>query len=242
MLIGQIKEIVRHPVKSLRGESVEKTKIMDYGLYGDRSHAYVDETNNGEFLTITRFQEMVRYSARFAGEDTVNVYPRTEVITPEGKVFEWEDEELIKELENKSKRKITTIEYPPSHVPIGPIAVEHIQLVSDASLEKLKELWGKTEVDHRRFRPNIIISLKEKIPFIEETWFGRKIKIGSEVELQVKSHCKRCMITTVDPDNAAKDPSLLKTIAKERQNHFGVYASVIKTGEIFAGDDIQLLE
>ncbi len=63
MLIGHIKEIVRHPVKSFRGESVQQTKIMEYGLYGDRSHAYIDETKDGDFLTITQFQEMVRYGA-----------------------------------------------------------------------------------------------------------------------------------------------------------------------------------
>ncbi|KPU52578.1 hypothetical protein AN402_1642 [Bacillus wiedmannii] len=33
MLIGHIKEIVRHPVKSFHGENVNQTKIMEYGLY-----------------------------------------------------------------------------------------------------------------------------------------------------------------------------------------------------------------
>ncbi len=51
MVIGQIKEIVRHPVKSFRGESVQKTKVMEYGLYGDRSHVFMDETRPGKFLT-----------------------------------------------------------------------------------------------------------------------------------------------------------------------------------------------
>lgn len=30
MLIGHIKEIVRHPVKSFHGESVQNTKVMNY--------------------------------------------------------------------------------------------------------------------------------------------------------------------------------------------------------------------
>jgi uncharacterized protein len=113
MLIGHIKELVRHPVKSLRGESVEKSKIMEYGLYGDRSHAYIDDTNNGRFLTITQFKEMVQYQARFIGEDSLDEYPKVEVKTPEGEVFNWQDEELIEEMENKSKRKISTEEYSP---------------------------------------------------------------------------------------------------------------------------------
>ena len=71
MLIGHIEEIVRHPVKSFRGESVAETNVMEYGLYGDRSHAFADDTRKGKYLTITQFPEMVRYSARFAGEEAM---------------------------------------------------------------------------------------------------------------------------------------------------------------------------
>nr|GGG78931.1 hypothetical protein GCM10011398_25310 [Virgibacillus oceani] len=95
-------------------------------------------------------------------------------------------------------------------------------------------------MDFRRFRPNLLISLKEKIPFVEEKWFGRIIKIGNEVEIELKRHCKRCMIITVNPDNAERDSSLHKTIIKERKNNFGVYASVIKTGDIHVDDEVHL--
>jgi uncharacterized protein len=241
VIIGHIKEIVRHPIKSFRGESVPTSKIMEYGLYGDRSHAYLDDTKE-DFLTITQFQEMVRYQARFVGEESMEDYPKVEVTTPEGRVFDWEDQELIKEMENKSNRKISTTEYTPSHVPIGPIAVEHVLLATDASLEKFQELWGKDEVDLRRFRPNLFISLKDKKPFIEEEWIGRRIRIGNEVEMQFVGHCQRCLIITVNPDNAERDPSLHKTLIKENNNHFGVYASVIKTGGIYVDDEVHLLD
>jgi uncharacterized protein len=242
MLVGHIKEIVRHPIKSFGGEFVQKSKIMDYGLYGDRSHAYLDETQKGDFLTITQFPEMVRYKARFVGEELIEEYPKVEVTTPEGKVFDWEDEELLTDIENKSKRKITTTKYSPSHVPIGPIAVEHILLATDASLEHLEGIWGKDEIDFRRFRPNLFIALKDKIPYLEEKWMGKRIKIGSEVEIQLVAHCERCMIITVDPDNAERDSSLHKTLIKERNNNFGVYASVIKTGDIQVNDEVHLLD
>jgi uncharacterized protein len=242
MLVGHIKEIIRHPIKSFRGESIQQSKIMTYGLYGDRSHAYLDDTKNGNFLTITQYNEMVKYKSRFVGEETMEEYPKVEVMTPEGKVFDWDDQELINEMETKSKRKISTRKYTPSHVPIGPIAVEHILLATDASLNKLQELWGKDEVDSRRFRPNLFLSLKDKVPFIEEEWIGKRIKIGNEVEIEFVGHCKRCMIITVNPENAERDSSLHKTVIKERSNNFGVYASVIKTGDIYVGDEVQLLD
>lgn len=240
MLIGHIKEIVRHPVKSFHGESVQNTKVMNYGLYGDRSHAFLDEKRPGKFLTITQFPEMARYKARFAGVESMEEYPEVEIITPAGKVVHWGDEELIKDIESRSNRKISPIAYTPTHVPLGAIEEEHIQLVTDASVEKLKEIWGKS-VNYRRFRPNLLISLKEKIPFMEEAWFGERIKIGKQVEIQLKRHCERCMIITVNPDNGERDPDLLKTVVNERNNHFGVYASVIKTGDIRVGDEVSLI-
>ncbi|WP_407271144.1 MOSC domain-containing protein [Radiobacillus sp. PE A8.2] len=242
MLVGHIKEIVRHPVKSFRGESIPQTKIMDYGLYGDRSHAYVDESKNGNFLTISQFQDMVRYQARFVGEESMETYPKVEVITPEGKTCDWEDPALIKEMETKSKRTISTKQYAPAHVPIGPIAVEHVLLATDASLDKLTELWDKDDVDLRRFRPNLFISLKDKQPFVEEEWMGRRIRIGNQVEMEFVGHCVRCMIITVDPENAERDSSLHKTIIKENNNNFGVYASVIKTGDVHVDDEVHLLD
>lgn len=130
MLIGHIKEIVRHPVKSFHGENVNQTKIMEYGLYGDRSHAFLDDTRQGKFLTITQFPEMVRYRARFVGEELMEKYPKVEITTPEGKGMDWGDEELTKEIEYKSERKISPITYTPSHVPLGAIEEENIQLVT----------------------------------------------------------------------------------------------------------------
>jgi uncharacterized protein YcbX len=102
-------------------------------------------------------------------------------------------------------------------------------------------MWGK-EVDYRRFRPNLLISLKEKVPFVEETWLGKSLRIDQEIEIQLKRPCERCMIITVNPDNGERDTSLLKTVALERDNQFGVYASVVKTGDINIGDKVYLLE
>jgi uncharacterized protein YcbX len=125
-------------------------------------------------------------------------------------------------------------------VPFGAIEEEHVQFVTDASLEKIQELWGK-EIDAGRFRPNFLFTLYENVPFVEDNWFGKILKIG-EVELEVKRHCERCMIITVDPENAHRDTTLLKTLVKERNNYFGVYATVIKPGEVEVGQQVLLIE
>ncbi|WP_042354331.1 MOSC domain-containing protein [Bacillus rubiinfantis] len=242
MLVGHIEEIVRHPVKSFTGEKVPTATVMPYGLYGDRSHAFLDETRKGKFLTITQFPEMVRYQAHFVGDEQLDQYPKVEITTPAGQIIEWGDASLTEEIAEKSGRAVSLVTYPPENVPLGAIEEEHIQLVTDASIQGLEQLWGKSRIDYRRFRPNLFISLLEKIPFVEETWFGKRIRIGNEVELVCKRHCERCMIITVDPEDAYRDPSLLKTVAGERKNYFGVYATVLKTGKIHAGDEVHLLD
>ncbi len=240
MIAGEIKEIVRHPVKSMRGESVQETTIEAYGIYGDRSHAYLDNTRPGKFVTATQFPAMIGYGAKFIGEESQDVYPAVEVKTPEGKVYRWNDAALLQEIEEKAKREIETIQYKPDYVPMGAIEEEHILLVTEPSLCKLAFIWGE-EIDHRRFRANLVLSLYEDTPFAEETWFGKQMKIG-EAELQIQRHCERCSIININPATYSLDHTLLKTVARKRNSHFGVYASVIKPGKIKVGDKVILFK
>ncbi|PEO51838.1 MOSC domain-containing protein [Bacillus toyonensis] len=238
MIIGELKEIVRHPIKSFRGENVQQTYIASYGLYGDRSHAFLDETRPGKYLTATQLPEMIGYTASFIGKESLDIYPPIKIISPEGKIYKWGDQELLKELEQKSNRQIEGIQYSPQQVPLGAIEEEHVLIVTDTSLQKMSNLWGQ-DVNHRRFRPNLIFSLYENIPFAEDTWFGKCIRIV-EVELEIVRHCERCMIITIDPNTLTLETTLLKTIVQKRNNHFGVYASVIKPGKVNIGDSIVL--
>ncbi|MBN6188997.1 MOSC domain-containing protein [Aneurinibacillus sp. BA2021] len=240
MIIGEIRDIIRYPIKSFQGESVQHTTIESYGLYGDRSHAFLDQTRPGKFLTATQLPEMVAYRARFDGADSMERFPDVMVTAPDGAIYRWGEAALQERLEAASSRELAAIQYAPQHVPVGAIEEEHLLLTTDASLAKLAELWGNA-VDYRRFRPNLCISLYDSIPFVEEAWFGRRLLIG-EAEIVMKRHCERCMIITIDPDTGVCTPSLLKTIAQQRDNHFGVYASVHRTGKISTGDKIYLIE
>ncbi|MFB6468495.1 MOSC domain-containing protein [Cytobacillus sp. Hz8] len=240
MIIGEIKEIIRYPVKSFYGEKVNRTSVQSYGLYGDRSHAFLDETRPGKFLTLTQMPAMTRYRAMFVGEETMERFPELKICSPSGNIYYWGDGRLLDELESFTNKQLTPIQYTPNYVPLGAIEEEHLLLTTDASLEKLEELWGE-QVDNLRFRPNILISLYDKSPFIEEEWFGKRVLLG-DVEIEMKRHCERCTIINIDPENGITDLSLLKTVYQKRNNHFGVYASVIKTGEINVGDKITLID
>lgn len=242
MYIGRIKEIVRHPIKSFQGERVARTQVMEYGLYGDRSHAFVHKTNRNQYVTITQLPQMAGFQARFTVQETMKHYPRVEVTTPQAHKYYFGDEELTRELERLYKKEIMLIKYEPAHVPIGAIEEEHIQFVTDASITELEKIWGNNEVDSRRFRPNLVLSLVDQVPFIEEEWLGKRMRIGENVILLIKRPCKRCSIINIHPENTKRDPSLLKKVARERNNQFGIYASVLHTGIISENDEVFLLD
>ncbi|MFT8322151.1 MAG: MOSC N-terminal beta barrel domain-containing protein [Bacillus sp. (in: firmicutes)] len=88
--IGEIKKLVRHPVKSFTGESVSSAQIMRYGLYGDRSHGFKDKSNKNKYLTITQYPKMVTYSAKFLGEDNLQKYPPMKLRMQKGRNFNGE--------------------------------------------------------------------------------------------------------------------------------------------------------
>ncbi|PKG23289.1 MOSC domain-containing protein [Niallia nealsonii] len=240
MKIGTITKLVRHPVKSFTGESVASTNVVNYGMYGDRSHAFIDLTNNQKHLTITQYPDMATYKARFTEEESPKKLPSVEIVTKDGKIYDWQDPCLLQELEANTNRKLTAVQYAPDFVPFPAIEEDHLLLISEQSLEQLENSIGE-RVDERRFRGNIVYQM-EALDITEEELIGKKIKIGSEVIIQINKFCERCMIITVDPETGEKKPSILKKIVKENNNHFGLYAAVLHTGKINVGDFLQLID
>lgn len=60
---------------------------------------------------------MIGYTASFIGEESLDIYPPIKIISPEGKIYKWGDQELLKELEQKSNRQIEGIQYSPDKYP-----------------------------------------------------------------------------------------------------------------------------
>lgn len=237
MIIGKVTNIKRHPVKSFTGESVQKAKVMSYGIYGDRSHTFVQKENN-KHLTITQFPNMVTYSAKFIGEEREDTYPKVEVTASDKVKYDWKDEQLLERISQESKKDIERLVYEPSFVPFPAIEEDHLLMISLQSLKKLATSY-EVDVDERRFRGNIIFDLNEE--WAEDMLIGKTLQIGKDVCIQINKFCERCMIITVDPETGSRDPKFLKHIYQNYGNLFGIYASVQRVGEIKLGDSIHML-
>ena len=116
-----------------------------------------------------------------------------------------------------------------------------VHLLTTATLDRLRELYPQGRFEVRRFRPNIVVSLGDGAAgFIEYAWIGRTVRIGDEVELGVTGPCSRCVMTTLAQGDLPKDSGILRTAAQHNQVNVGVYASVLRDGEIHRRDAVSV--
>jgi uncharacterized protein len=235
--VGIVHELKRYPIKSFAGEVMLEAELASYGFIGDRKHAFIDENKEGfeRYITARQIPQMLQYKAQWEGNESD--IPSVKVTSPQGTVFHWDDE-LLTEIQKFSTRTISKLTCEPESSELMAVDNESVLVITDASLRRLEQLWGKP-LDQRRFRANIIITLLEETPFIETEWVGRKLRIG-DAELQVNVECERCTIVTLDPDHIVKDATLLEKLIKERKQSFGVYAAVVKPGWTRQGDMVYL--
>jgi MOSC domain-containing protein len=121
-----------------------------------------------------------------------------------------------------------------------------LTVASFASVEELGRRGGYDgELDPLRFRINLELDGAE--PFEEETWDGRRVRVGEAV-LRIDGQIPRCAVTTQDPTTGLRDWNTLKQIASFRplmpthQVPFGMYATVERPGRVNVGDDVTPLD
>ncbi|KRE32516.1 MOSC domain-containing protein [Paenibacillus sp. Soil522] len=236
LLVGEINQIIRFPVKSFAGENLETCTIDKYGLYGDRFCAFYDETKEGwdSFFTARDIPNMLGYKAMLV-DDGIRV------LSPDGRTLGW-NEDLLEEIQKYSKRKISMASYKapnPENPDLMAVDLASVLIITDESLRKLEAIWGN-RLDARRFRANLVVSLAEN-KINEVDWIGKRLSIGN-TEFQIDTSCERCSIITIDPNTLERDASLLKKVNEEMSLIFGVYASVKKTGQIHVGDNVYLVD
>ncbi|CAM2754667.1 MOSC N-terminal beta barrel domain-containing protein [Skermania piniformis] len=97
-------------------------------------------------------------------------------------------------------------------------------------------------MDMRRFRPNLVVDGAPA--WAEDDW--RRIRIGA-AEFRVVKGCNRCVLTTVDPDTAARGREPLVTLAQHRQWDRSVWfaSNLIPDNpgvRLTVGDELTVLE
>ena len=118
-------------------------------------------------------------------------------------------------------------------------AVVHV--LTTATIERLRELYPNGRFEVRRFRPNIVVEPTEDVKdFVENAWIGRTVAIGDTVRLSITGPCPRCVMTTLPQGDLPRDSGILRAAAQHNSANVGVYASVLRGGDLHRGDSLRI--
>lgn len=113
-------------------------------------------------------------------------------------------------------------------------------LITEGSLQAFNAELS-APIGSERFRPNIVLA--GNAPYAEDEW--RRLRIGG-IEFEVAKPCARCVIPSLDPATAERQPVVSKALARTRRRDNAVYfgQNLIHRGwgTIRVGDEATVLE
>jgi uncharacterized protein len=239
---GRIKEIWRYPISSMGGERLDGTELAQGGIQGDRIWGIIDRRDGTVAAPEKRkhWRPLPNLLARLKGD-------RPEI----GLDGSWIDagSSLAGELVS------AFLDFPAAlhpHVPFGSEAQDHIapryqradiHIVTSASMNRLAGLLADpSQVDSRRFRPNIVIETDaSQDGFVEQQIIGKVLSIG-EARIMISESCARCTFTALAQGDLTFEPAVLQTIARHGEGGFGALCQVVEPGKVRLGDRVTLNE
>ena len=229
--LGRVVALWRYPVKSMAGEELDSIEVSWHGFAGDRRWAFVQaglERSDFPWLTIRERSDMWRYQPAFVDPDSPDK-SRTVVRTPGGRELDVVDPALAAELGDSAR----VIKQNRGVFDTSPLSLTTTQSV--AAVGALVD----SDLDPRRFRPNILVEAAGDAAYAEDGWIGSVLEIGS-ARIRVDRRDERCVMVNVDPATTERNAAVLKAIARERDACLGVYASTVAPGRIRVGDALLL--
>ncbi len=237
--IGRVCELVRYPVKSMAGTATATARLGWHGLDGDRRLAFrrMDDAGGFPWLTASRHPDLLLYAPFGLDERTGEPLP-THVRTPTGESMELRSADLPREIAERSGHRVELMMLKHGIFDDAPVSV-----IALATLAGIGAEVG-LDLDHRRFRANIVLETCDVTPFLEDGWVGGTLVFDESdpaPAVSVTLRDVRCMMINLDPDTARQDPRVLKTVVRLNANHAGVYGTVVGTGTIRVGDPVHLV-
>ncbi len=234
--VGVIRELNRYPVKSMQGEALPSAPLTLQGFAEDRRYAFVQAASRSSFpwLTARELPELLYYQTTVENAGTPEV--TVNVATAHGENWPIQSDELRKALQERSGRPLFLLRDYRGLFDVAPVS-----LISRQTVARIAEESG-TKEDSCRFRPNLLVDLKDAGPFDELKWVGKILRLGDSARIAVTQVDKRCVMITLDPATGESSLEILKCVVQNHGQCAGVYAQVLTVGEVRAGDSIFLEE
>jgi hypothetical protein len=234
-IIGTVAALARYPVKSMSGEPMAEAELRWTGIHGDRQYSFYRLGDRGRFpwLSARDLPGLVLYRSAYAAPKDPRHSP-VHVTAPHGEQHAVETPELARHLSEEAGAELGLLQFGRGTFDAMPVSV-----VSTATHAALDAAHGAA-LDPRRFRSNIVIESAHR----ETAWCGGRLAFGEQqdaAQLLVNDPVPRCALITIDPDTAARDPAVLRTVVREFANAVAVYCAAAKPGMIRVGDTVRWL-
>jgi uncharacterized protein YcbX len=220
------------------GERLEAAHLGWHGLEGDRRLAFrrLDDRGGFPWLTASKLPELLRFVPQRRGNDVPGDLP-THVRAPDGQELPVFGQELAAEVGRRCG------------VPVQMMEMKHgifdeatVSVIASETVREIGRLAGHS-ADVRRFRPNILVSLRRPAPFQEDEWVGGVLTFGEGDDapaVAVTMRDIRCAMVNLDPDTARPAPEMMKAVVRVHQNTAGVYGAVTHVGRVAVGQGVFL--
>lgn len=264
----RVQALLRYPVKSMLGETLDCLMVDEGGAEDDRRLALVDaETGHVASAKNPRlWRELLTCTAH---ADTQGV----SISLPDGTSVAADDpgvDEMISQLTGRRVRLVTR--RPEGATLVRPDPEQLLELGLDAEVGgRILRIAAATPgysftdeaplhaittatlehigVEALRYRPNVVITTPPDYPpYAENDWVGSDIAIG-EARLRVLTATSRCVVPTLEHGPLPRAPQALRIPAAENrlntgghgaQPCAGAYLAVVTKGVIHVGDPVTI--
>jgi uncharacterized protein YcbX len=222
----------------MAGVPLDRAGLGWHGLNGDRRFAFrrLADQSGFPWLTASRLPQLLLYKP--VGEAEVDKDLPTHVRTPDGAELELRSEDLRNEISQRHGSPVQLMQLKHGIFDEAPVS-----LINVATIRELERETDRT-LDVLRFRPNILIESNSAEPFAEDQWVGKTLRFGtddSSPAVSITMRDPRCVMINLDPETAEADSNVMKTALLLNANHAGVYATVIRSGELRIDQKIYLI-
>lgn len=258
-----LSQLTIYPVKSCAGINLQSSDTSPFGLQYDRRWMLVD--NKGVMLTQRQHPRMCliqptldkgQLSLNAPGMKPLPVHHGTDLLT----VTVWEDQCNALDCGEQAAAWLSEFMGLPTRLVYFPedeirqVDLNYAQpgditafsdgfpylLISQASLDALNSRL-QTPIEMRRFRPNLVVDGCEA--FAEDQW--QTLRIG-DVQFHRVKPCSRCVIPSIDPHTAEKNPEVVRTLAGFRKTGnrvlFGQNLTASGQGKLHTGMAVSLVD
>src|SRR5215207_5670241 len=222
----------------MAGVHLDRVGLGWHGLKGDRRFAFRRLVDQGGFpwLSASRLPQLLLYKP--VGQAQVDKDLPTHVRTPDGAELELESEDLRNEVSQRHGSPVQLMQ-----IKHGIFDEAAVSLINVATIREV-EREADRRLDVLRFRPNIVIETHGVEPFAEDQWVGKTLRFGTADDgpaVSVTLRDLRCVMINLDPETAEADSSVMKAALRLNANHAGVYATVIRSGELRIDQKVYLV-